>query len=132
MGLSPPGRTGAGTELCLRSGVPAYSLRHNPDANHPDSLRLVPLTIIFHAISQETCTENAEGTLARSRAADDFPAIRARMEELKRERAGTTTNDDTQRRDAPLPYAVNSRPGTTDRSGISPQLHRGLLGGRSA
>src|SRR4051812_5004439 len=61
----------------------------NRDASHPDSPRLVPLAIIFHAAGQETCTQNAEGILARSRAADDFPAIRARMEELKRERAGT-------------------------------------------
>ena len=96
------------------------------------SPRLAPLTIIFHAAGQETCTENAEGTLARSRAADDFPAIRARMEELKRERAGTTTDDDALRRNAPLPYAANGRPGTTDRSGMSPQLRRGLLGGRSS
>ena len=78
--------------------------------------------------------------MTRPRAADDFPAIRARMEELnrarmeelKRERAGTTTDDDPLRRDAPLPYAANGRSGTTDRSGISPQLRRGLLGGRSA
>jgi len=96
------------------------------------SPRLAPLTIIFHAAGQETCTENAEGTLARSRAADDFPAIRARMEELKRERDGTTTDDDALRQGAPLPYAVDGRSGTTDRSGISPQLRRGLLGGRSA
>src|SRR4051794_15053954 len=104
----------------------------NRDASHPDSPRLVPLAIIFHAADQATCTQNAEGALARSRAADDFPAIRARMEELKRERAGTTTDDDALRRDAPLPYAANGRSGTPDRSGISPQLRRGLLGGRSA
>src|SRR3954451_14174577 len=96
------------------------------------SVWLALLTIIFHAIGQETCTEIAEGTLARSRAADDFPAIRARMEEWKRERARTTTDDDTLRRDAPLPYAANGRSGTTDQSGMSPQLRRGLLGGRSA
>jgi hypothetical protein len=74
---------------------------------YPDPLRLVPLTIIFHAADQEACTQNAEGALARPRAADDFPVIRARMEELKRERAGTTTDDDALRRDAPLPYAAN-------------------------
>ena len=77
----------------------------------PNSLRLVPLTIIFHAAGQETCTENAEGTLARSRAADDFPAIRARMEELKRERDGTKTDDDTLRRMLPCPMLPMADPG---------------------
>ena len=93
---------------------------------------LARLTIIFHAAVQETHTKNAEGALARSRAADDFPAIRARMEELQRERAGTTTDEDKRRQDGPQPYAVNGRSGTTDRSGVSPQLRRALLGGRSA
>ena len=33
--------------------------------------------------------------MARPRAADDFAAIRARIEELRREREGTTASDDS-------------------------------------
>jgi hypothetical protein len=47
----------------------------------------------------------------RPRAADDFPAIRARMEELERERAGTTSDEDTLRRDAPFPMLPMVDPG---------------------
>jgi hypothetical protein len=38
----------------------------------------------------------------RPRAADDFGTIRARMEELRREREGTEPSDEVQR-DPPLP-----------------------------
>ena len=39
----------------------------------------------------------------RPRAADDFATIRARMEELRREREGTKASEEEGQRDAPLP-----------------------------
>jgi hypothetical protein len=39
----------------------------------------------------------------RPRAADDFATIRARMEELRREREGTKPGEKGAQRDAPLP-----------------------------
>src|SRR5262245_12710234 len=38
--------------------------------------------------------QNGGGTVARPRAADDFPAIRARLEELRRERSVEPEPDD--------------------------------------
>jgi hypothetical protein len=39
----------------------------------------------------------------RPRAADDFATIRARMEELRRERKGTEPGDKEAQRDPPMP-----------------------------
>jgi hypothetical protein len=39
----------------------------------------------------------------RPRAADDFAAIRARMEELRREREGVEATNSDRQRDAPMP-----------------------------
>ena len=65
--------------------------------------------------------------MTRPRAADDFPVIRARMEELRRERVRTPAGDDTRRPDGPRPYAIGDRPGSADRpSGISPMMRRAL------
>jgi hypothetical protein len=65
--------------------------------------------------------------VTRPRAADDFPAIRARMEELRRERAPTSAGDDTRRSDGPRPYAISGGSGPADRSsGISPMMRRAL------
>ena len=44
----------------------------------------------------------------RPRAADDFAAIRARMEELRRAREGTKPSDEVQR-DPPLPRGGSIR-----------------------
>jgi hypothetical protein len=44
----------------------------------------------------------------RPRAADDFTAIRARMEELRREREGTKPREEVQR-DPPLPRGGSIR-----------------------
>ena len=68
------------------------------------------------------------GHLTRPRAADDFPAIRARMEELRRERrARARADDDTRIPDGPRPYAISGRPGSMDRSsGLSPIMRRVL------
>ncbi len=65
--------------------------------------------------------------MARPRAADDFPTIRARMEELRRERTRARADDDTRMPDGPRPGAISGRPGPTDRSsGLSPIMRRVL------
>jgi hypothetical protein len=46
--------------------------------------------------------------VTRPHAADDFAAIRARMEELQRQRARPATADDDHESDSPRPYAVSS------------------------
>ncbi len=53
----------------------------------------------------------------RPRAADDFPAIRARMEELRRERARVTPDDDGRRGSGPRPNTISDRPGLVERPG---------------
>jgi hypothetical protein len=68
----------------------------------------------------------------RPRAADDFLAIRARMEELRRERARVPADDDLRRADGPRPYAISNRPRLADRPGLSPAIRRALLRGRTA
>ena len=45
----------------------------------------------------------------RPRAADDFATIRARMEELRRERERPTPSDEDARRDAPMPRGGSIR-----------------------
>ena len=65
--------------------------------------------------------------MAQPRVADDFPAIRARMEELRRERARVRADDDTRMPDGPRPYGISGRPVSTDRStGLSPIMQRVL------
>ena len=55
----------------------------------------------------------------RPRAADDFAAIRARMEELRCEREGTKPSEEVQR-DAPLPRSgVTRRPPSESSAGPS-------------
>ncbi len=61
----------------------------------------------------------------RPRAADDFPAIRARMEELRRERARVSPDDDTRREAGLRPNAISDRPGLAHRPGPSPAMRRG-------
>jgi hypothetical protein len=51
---------------------------------------------------------NVEKTLARPRVADDFAAIRARMDELRREREGSS-EPDQRRQAAPMPDAPRRR-----------------------
>ena len=43
--------------------------------------------------------------MTRPRAADDFPAIRARMEELRRQRARASAEDDLRWAAGPRPYS---------------------------
>jgi hypothetical protein len=68
--------------------------------------------------------------MARPRAADDFTLIRARMKELRRERAGVPEHQ-ARRPDGVRPYAVSIQSDPTARSGLSPELRRMLSRGRS-
>ena len=68
--------------------------------------------------------------MARPRAADDFTLIRARMEELRRERAGVPEHE-ARRPDGVRPYAISTQSGPTARSGLTPELRRMLSRGRS-
>jgi hypothetical protein len=63
--------------------------------------------------------------MTRPRAADDFPAIRARMEELRRERARAPDDDRIRRIEGPRPYSGSSRPAT--KPGLSPVIGRAFL-----
>jgi hypothetical protein len=65
--------------------------------------------------------------VTRPRAADDFPAIRARMEELRRQRARVPADDDLRRVDGPRPYSGSGRPATADKPGLSPAIRRAFL-----
>jgi len=69
--------------------------------------------------------------MARPRSADDFTVIRARMDELRHERA-VVPADEARRTDGRQPYAVGTRSGLTARSGLAPELRRMLSRGRSA
>jgi hypothetical protein len=63
--------------------------------------------------------------VTRSRAADDFPAIRARMKELRQERARVPADDNLRRAEGgPRPHSGSSRPATADKPELSLPLRR--------
>jgi len=62
--------------------------------------------------------------VTRSHAADDFSAIRARMEELRRERARVPADDNLRRAEGPRPYSGSNRPATADKPELSLPLRR--------
>jgi hypothetical protein len=64
------------------------------------------------------------GDVTRSRAADDFPAIQARMEDLRRERARVPADDNLRRARGMRPYSGGSRPATADKPELSLPLRR--------
>jgi hypothetical protein len=70
--------------------------------------------------------------VTRPRAADDFPVIRARMEELWREQAEMPNQKDVGPAIGPRPYAIATRPGSANRSGPLPTLRRAFGSARSA
>ena len=71
--------------------------------------------------------------MTRPRAADDFPMIRARMEELRRERAQAAAgNNLSPSRSRPRAYAVSARPILADRPGVSPAIRRAVITVRTA
>jgi hypothetical protein len=69
--------------------------------------------------------------VTRPRAADDFAAIRARMEELRRLRARAPAHepadDDLRRAAGPRPYSGSSRLATADKPGLSPAIRRAFI-----
>jgi hypothetical protein len=66
----------------------------------------------------------------RPRAADDFAVIRARMEELRRERAQPAENE---RRPATgaRPHAISSRPAPANRRNLQEVIRRLMKAARS-
>jgi hypothetical protein len=64
--------------------------------------------------------------MARPRAADDFPAIRARMEELRREREQVRGQGDAQPATRPRPYFIGRVPASVGNSGLLPAIRRAL------
>ena len=62
--------------------------------------------------------------MTRPRAADDFPAIRARMKQLRQERARVPTDDNLRRAEGPRPHSGSSRPASTDKPELSLPLRR--------
>ena len=62
--------------------------------------------------------------MGRPRAADDFPAIRARLEELRRERSGEPAPGDRRTPDRPQTYAVGSGTVQSRSSGLLPIMPR--------
>jgi hypothetical protein len=66
--------------------------------------------------------------VTRLRAADDFPAIRARMEELRRERMCAPAEPNSRQPEGPRPYAISARPMLANRAGYPPAIIRRLSG----
>jgi hypothetical protein len=67
----------------------------------------------------------------RPRAADDFALIRARMEELRREREQLPADDEPPRPIGPRPYAIANRPELARKPSLPPAIRR-LLSRRGA
>ncbi len=65
--------------------------------------------------------------MTRPHAADDFPAIRARMEELRRERAQASADDKPGSVSGSRWDSGSSRPATADKPGLSPAIRRAFL-----
>jgi hypothetical protein len=63
----------------------------------------------------------------RARAADDFPAIRARMEELRRERAEVAEDDGPRPTIWPRPSALGTRPGAAKKPPALTSIRRAIL-----
>jgi hypothetical protein len=70
--------------------------------------------------------------MVQPRAADDFPAIRARLEELRRERGDALATDDDRAADGSRPYAVGASGVPSRSSGLSPIMRRALQRARTA
>ena len=91
------------------------------------TMQLASLTIIYQSVA----FPRSPSFLAmppqspRPRAADDFSAIRARMEELRRERTRVPPDNDARRESGPRPNAISDRPGLAHRPGPSPAMRRG-------
>ena len=62
--------------------------------------------------------------MTRPRAADDFATIRARMEELRRERSQTPAADEPRAAIGPRPYAVSDAAVSIEKANIPMYLRR--------
>jgi hypothetical protein len=62
--------------------------------------------------------------MTRPRAADDFATIRARMEELRRERDEASADDEPRAAIGPRPYAVSGGAISADKAKIPLHLRR--------
>ena len=76
--------------------------------------KINPTRLGFAASSQEIerpskLDQAVGGKMTRPRAADDFSAIRARMEELRRERAGAQAAESELQQDQPMHRARSAR-----------------------
>jgi hypothetical protein len=60
----------------------------------------------------------------RPRAADDFVSIRARLEELRRERAQAPAESERRPAPAPRPYSVGSRPAPANKRNLQAVIRR--------
>jgi hypothetical protein len=69
--------------------------------------------------------------VTRPRAADDFSAIRTRVEELRREREQLATYDESPLTAGPEPDGLTSRPALSRKPSIPPSVRR-LLSRRAA
>ncbi len=65
--------------------------------------------------------------MTRPHAADDFAAIRARMEELRRERAQASADDKPGSVSGSRWDSGSSPPATADKPGLSPAIRRAFL-----
>jgi len=64
--------------------------------------------------------------VTRPRAADDFDTIRARIEELRRERAQAVAKSQFRPAAGPRPYTVDQRPAAADKRRVLPPILRAL------
>ena len=64
--------------------------------------------------------------MTRPRAADDFDAIRARMEELRRERAQVLAESQQRQLTGPWPYWGGGRLAPADKPQLQPAILRAL------
>ena len=101
-------------------------LGHPANAGLIGAAQLVPAPIINQSVGRQT-SKLVGGNMARPRAADDFPAIRARMEELRRERDQVLAEGNPQPAIGPRPYFVGRSPAVAGKpGGLLPTILRAL------
>src|ERR1700730_3443472 len=86
---SLPARSGVTESTVIETRLDPASFDCTPsiaNAAMGRTSQLASLTIIFQSAARQTLArqKHSGGSMSRPRAADDFPAIRARMEELRR------------------------------------------------
>jgi|SRR5713226_6528979 len=120
------GARSSGAGAFRRSSVTIPSILEYLD--RVQTMQLASLTIIIQSVAFPCFVPSFPTMLPQSprpRAADDFSAIRARMEELRRERTRVPPDNDARRESGPRPNAISDRPGLAHRPGPSPAMRRG-------